>query len=451
MAANWTTQQVEALAPDASSAKSGKELANPRKWKTLGCTDEVAWGECQGSGKDPYQAQIDLSEPAFRCTCPSRKFPCKHGLGLFLLYAVQQDQLKDKEPPAWVTEWLSSRAKKAVEAAEKQAKKEERAAQPADPAAQAKRAAQRLAKVTAGLDYLETWLHDLVRGGLSAASAQSYGFWETPAARMVDAQAPGLGRVLREMAGIPATGEGWQERLLERLAKLHLLIEGFRRIEEVPPETQADIRAQIGFTLTQEELFASCPEGSGVRDRWLVVGQRVEDEDRFRAQRTWLWGRETGRAALVLHFAPFGQPLDRSLAPGMSVDAELVYFPGAHPLRALVRTREGAAVPPESVPGYATVSEAVERYSEALAAVPWLEQFPVALRSVLPVRRNGGWIVRDEAGCALPLSPRFESSWHLLALTGGHSAPLFGEWDGDHLLPLSLWTEHGFHPLGSSA
>jgi uncharacterized Zn finger protein len=25
---------------------------------------------------------VDLSGPAFRCTCPSRKFPCKHGLAL---------------------------------------------------------------------------------------------------------------------------------------------------------------------------------------------------------------------------------------------------------------------------------------------------------------------------------------------------------------------------------
>ena len=41
----------------------------------------------QGSAASPYQTGIDLSEPAFQCTCPSHKFPCKHGLGLFLLLA----------------------------------------------------------------------------------------------------------------------------------------------------------------------------------------------------------------------------------------------------------------------------------------------------------------------------------------------------------------------------
>ncbi len=29
-------------------------------------------GLCQGSGKNPYQTQIDLIGPAFRCSCPSR-------------------------------------------------------------------------------------------------------------------------------------------------------------------------------------------------------------------------------------------------------------------------------------------------------------------------------------------------------------------------------------------
>lgn len=89
MAASWNTEQVLALAPDASSAKSGKDLSAPRKWKSLGANDACGCGEIQGSGKSPYQTSIDLSEPAFKCTCPSRNFPCKHGLGLFLILAQQ--------------------------------------------------------------------------------------------------------------------------------------------------------------------------------------------------------------------------------------------------------------------------------------------------------------------------------------------------------------------------
>jgi hypothetical protein len=32
----WTTEKILALAPDPASAKAGKDLSAPRKWKTLG-------------------------------------------------------------------------------------------------------------------------------------------------------------------------------------------------------------------------------------------------------------------------------------------------------------------------------------------------------------------------------------------------------------------------------
>jgi hypothetical protein len=73
MEEQWTAERVLSLAPDASSAKAGKELSSPRKWQNLGQSEAAAWGECQGSGAKPYQTQIDLSEPAFKCSCPSRK------------------------------------------------------------------------------------------------------------------------------------------------------------------------------------------------------------------------------------------------------------------------------------------------------------------------------------------------------------------------------------------
>jgi hypothetical protein len=52
--ASWTTDRVLALAPDPASAKSGKSLATLNKWGVLGQDRQAIWGECQGSGKDPY-------------------------------------------------------------------------------------------------------------------------------------------------------------------------------------------------------------------------------------------------------------------------------------------------------------------------------------------------------------------------------------------------------------
>lgn len=441
---SWTTEQVIALAPDTSSAKAGQGLATPRKWLNLGRSEMAVWGECQGSGKDPYQTQIDLSEPAFRCSCPSRKFPCKHGLGLFLILAGQPTALVEGEPPGWVSDWLASRTQRAEKKAQAAAEKAERGDAVADAAAQAKRAASRRERVTAGLQELELWLRDLTRGGLAHVQTQPYSFWETPASRLVDAQAPGVARLVREMGSLPAGGAGWEDRLLQRLGRLSLLLEAFKRLDDLPPEVQEDVRSVIGWTRSQEELLAS----EGVRDRWAVLGQRVEDEERVRVQRTWLEGAATGRFALVLSFAAFGQALDTSLVPGTRFEGELVFYPGACPLRAVVKNRLGPPSPVGPVDGAASLREALGGPATALAANPWLVQYPLAVGGVRPAlsgsERGANWHLRDYEDRALPLSPRFNQGWQLLALSGGEPLGVFGEWDGRHLLPLAAWTQHHY-------
>src|SRR5918999_3931985 len=82
----WSVDAVESLAPDAASVRAGQKLASPGPWSGTGHDERLVWGLCQGSGKQPYQAQVDLQGPAFKCSCPSRKFPCKPCLGLLLLW-----------------------------------------------------------------------------------------------------------------------------------------------------------------------------------------------------------------------------------------------------------------------------------------------------------------------------------------------------------------------------
>ncbi len=116
--------QVLALAPDASSAKAATGLLADGKWDTLGADARALWGECKGSGAKPYQVQVELGALASRCSCPSRKFPCKHGLALMLMYAQGNPRFASASaPPDWVTQWLVSRQ-------ERSAKKEAAAASP---------------------------------------------------------------------------------------------------------------------------------------------------------------------------------------------------------------------------------------------------------------------------------------------------------------------------------
>ncbi|MCU0493914.1 MAG: SWIM zinc finger family protein [Chloroflexaceae bacterium] len=445
MPTSLTSEQILALAPDDSSAKAGKSLANSRSWQNLGQNDTAAWGECQGSGKEPYRTQIDLSEPAFRCSCPSRKFPCKHGLGLLLLLAAQPAAFASAAPPAWVEDWLATRAKNAQRRSEKQA---EAAQAETDPEVQKKQAARvaksssaREKKVAAGVAEASQWLRDQLRQGLATMPNRSPAAFDTLAARMVDAQAPGLARMLREMGSTPASGSGWQNRLLEQFASMHLLLEGYQRLASLSTEEQADVRTAVGFTLNQDELLA----GTGQRDQWLVLGRREEDEDRLRVQRTWLWGTGSDQPALILKFSVGNQGLEVSHIPGTTLDAELVFFPSTVPLRALVKQLHAPPVALARFPAM-PLEQSIARYAQALARNPWLERYPLALASMTPLRQGDGWLLRDHNGAALPLAADFGKTWELLALSGGHPLDVFGEWNGRTFLPLSLWAE-GFVPL----
>lgn len=440
---SFTPDQVLALAPDPGSAKSGKDLAAARKWATLGANDRCAWGTIQGSGKDPYQTSIDLSGPAFKCSCPSRKFPCKHGLGLFLILTQQPGAMKETSPPAWTSEWLAKRV-------EQEEKKAAKISEPpvVDPEAEAKaaaaaekRAASRETKVTAGLDEMGVWLCDLVRTGFASLPGKTASFWETPAARLVDAQAPGLARRVLGLDGITTTGERWPARLLREVALLHLAREGWSRISSLPPPAAADLRAVLGFTASQDEVMAS----PGVRDEWVVIGQIVEEEERLRTQRTWLFGSLTKRPALCLSFsASPSQPFDINLLPGTVVDAEMAFFPGSWPLRALVKQKHGAAQTAAPRLPHESVAAASAFASEALAANPWLERVPFALDRVTPFRQGQGWCVCDEGLQTLPLVIPEMKAWSLLAIAGGKPISLAGEWNGEMLRPLSVWAEGRF-------
>ena len=425
-----TAEQVAGLAPDAASLKAGRGLASERRWSGLGQSERAVWGLCQGSGSKPYQTQVDLAGPAFKCSCPSRKFPCKHALGLLLLVAGSPAAAPADEPPAWASEWLASREQR-----EEQAQaRAERAKAPPDPEAQAKRQAKREERVQAGLEELERWLHDLVRQGLAQARQRPYGFWDEAAARLVDAQASALAGRLRTLGGLAAAGRhDWADALLEEAGLVQLLLRASRRLEELPEGLRADVRALIGWTVPQEEVLA----GARVRDCWAVLGRVVEEDERLRVQRVWLRGLESARSALVLSFAAAGQPLDASLATGTIVDASLVFYPSAAPLRALVAEQHGAPAPLTELPA-ASIEAALAERAAALARQPWLSRLPVSLSSVVPIRQSEGWLAAERDGASLTLASGELDGWRLAALSGGRPLSLFGEWQRDRVRPVSV-------------
>ncbi|HZQ35800.1 MAG TPA: SWIM zinc finger family protein, partial [Dehalococcoidia bacterium] len=287
-----------------------------------------------------------------------------------------------------------------------------------------------------GVEELQRWLEDLLRLGLAAAARQPARFWEGTAARLVDAQAPGLARLVRDLAIVPFAGAGWEERMLAALGRIQLLLDAFQRLDTLPEPVQADVIATIGLSPRQEAVLAGTPVG----DCWQVLGERTEAEGRLRVRRTWLHGQGSGRDALLLAFWPQHTAATAGPQPGTAFQAELCFYPGNWPLRAVVRGAAGAAGPFARIAGHATIGVALETWTRALAHNPWLGQAPLALAGVVPSRRSDGWFVDDGEGRALPLAPGFTAGWRLLALSGGRPIGVFGEWDGRWLLPLGAAT-----------
>ena len=110
----WTTDQVLALASDSASRKAGSKLATPGPWSGTGSSREgMVWGLCRGGAGTPYRTAVDVapavggSGPAYTCSCPSRKFPCKHALGLLLLWAGGEEAVPTGREPKWAASQAS--------------------------------------------------------------------------------------------------------------------------------------------------------------------------------------------------------------------------------------------------------------------------------------------------------------------------------------------------------
>jgi hypothetical protein len=476
MAARWTAANVLALAPDDASKRAAAGLARPGSWSGTGAAGDLVWGLCAGSGKNSYQAIADLTGPAYRCSCPSRKSPCKHALALLLLWAagVVPDQAA---PAGYALAWADSRRGKSRSiplsgtnrgaspqptdsgTGENQAVK--------DAAAAARRAEERALRVAGGLAELREWLRDQVRVGFAAsvsagAGASEGGHTAAIAARMVDAQAPGVAGVLRSLSGLPASGEDWPGRLLGEYARLHLLARAYERLDTLPSGLAAVVRSRVGYTTSRQEVLTL----PAITDHWVVVGVRDLVEGTVPGRRIWVRGRDGGRTAMLLTFAGNGywqDPDTARLRAGTELHADLHYYPGQPPLRALTGQRHAAPAPaPAPCPGPAgDIDALLAGWAAGLAEDPWLTTWPALLTGTpVPPGATAGesgpvsaaesasepWYLVDRSGAAVPLAEQ-ESLWTLLAVSGGHPVTVAGEWHGRRLLPLTVWHHDQAVPL----
>lgn len=83
---------INSNAPNQNAILNSWGLVRKNSFVKLNISQDetVIFGECVGSGASNYLTSVDFvkpDSPVFRCTCPSRQFPCKHALGLMYAYS----------------------------------------------------------------------------------------------------------------------------------------------------------------------------------------------------------------------------------------------------------------------------------------------------------------------------------------------------------------------------
>jgi len=419
---------IEALAPDQASLGAAAKLAKGSNWPRLEANEALGlvWGECQGSGSNPYRVAFDTRDHGYKCTCPSRKFPCKHILALMWIGATAPGSFAlIDQTPDWVNDWLGRRRKpgqstqppagsgtKSIDEAlrpEQNAPVEDAAVAGRREAAQRKRAEDTRSSVSAALDELDQWIADQLRLGLAGFVDACGERCRRIAARLVDLKAAALaGRIDELPARLMALrGEEKPDAAIRELGKLVLLAKAWRAAPD-----DAELKRLVSTSETRDQILAN-PDAIQVESDWEVLGEKIESRrDGLVSHATWLLDLKcpTSRFAVLLDFFPASAGRrSGAFAPGDRFKARLVFYPSRNPLRALVAERLGdvaAGAWPAFAPDPA--GDPLGAYAVFQDGSPWLSDCPIILPAgaIALDEKDGAWwqAAGDPHGIALPVA-----------------------------------------------
>ncbi|MFG0287153.1 MAG: SWIM zinc finger domain-containing protein [Rhodopirellula sp. JB044] len=264
---NLDAEFVNSQAPNAAAINNGRSLVVKGKFVSL-CRSEdgtLLFAECQGSGRSNYHCSCDFvrpSQPTYRCSCPSRQFPCKHCLGLMFAY-VDGKEFSVAEVPDDLSEKREKLSRRKEAAKSAKPKKVNVSA-----------LKKKIAAQLQGLDLLEALTFDLVSKGMAAMNATSARRVQEQAKQLGDAYLPGAQSALLAYTNLfiddsgrfdgelpPQKRESIYTDALDQLTRLSTLVKHGRRVLQArldeptkPPETDSPIAAWLGHAWQLQEL-----------------------------------------------------------------------------------------------------------------------------------------------------------------------------------------------------
>ncbi|MBY0565456.1 MAG: SWIM zinc finger domain-containing protein [Hyphomonadaceae bacterium] len=445
-----TRSLIEAMAPDQSALSAASALLKPAKWPVRARADSLIWGECQGSGANPYRVVADTADHGSKCTCPSRKFPCKHALALMWMYVDNAAAFQPGSIPDWVNDWMGRRRKGAAApvSTSNDAKSLDVAAatleaRPLDPLAEArrkaasgKRALETRRSVRSATEDLDLWIEDQFRTGLAGFLGELSERCRRIAARLVDAKAAALASRVDEMPSrlLTLPNDGRIDAAIRELGKLALLTRAWRAQPDDP-----ELRREVINSESRDDVLNNA-DAPRVRSTWEVLGEQITTRrDGLISQSTWLLNTNGGpqRFALLLDFFPASAGRrGGAFVAGESIDAELAFYPACAPLRAVIAARQDAEPGDGAWP--AADADPITAHAAQLMAAPWRVETPVLLSAgrLVPEGKLHWW--RSDTGIVAPL----RTAPPLLGM-GAAIDNAFGLWDGARLSLVAARTNWG--------
>lgn len=202
-------QQILALAPNAAAASNGKKISQKGGFVKLERSEDDTFymGECSGSGKSNYITSadyIDENNPVYRCSCPSRQFPCKHSLALmyemlakkeFGICEIPEDIQKKREKKQAKANEVAKPESEMTEEEKKKAEKKKASAAKTAKNARVKKIKTQLE----GLDLVEKVVMELMSAGLGTIGGASIKTYQELAKQMGDYYLPGPQRLCSQL------------------------------------------------------------------------------------------------------------------------------------------------------------------------------------------------------------------------------------------------------------
>jgi len=308
-----TEQQIAAWAPNPAAVANGRKIAQKGGFVRLERSSDGTFymGECTGSGRSNYITSADFVDPAapvFRCSCPSRQFPCKHSIALLFELLGEKD-FAEVEIPADI---LEKRAKKAARTAKAGEKPAEKAPPKVNKAARAKK----LQKQLEGLDLAAQLVRDLLSAGLGTMGGTALKTYRDLSKQLGNYYLPGpqrlLDRLILEIEAFQRDGdEGHYQAAADVLEKLWTLVKRSRQYLTEKLETgqvgpdDSILFEELGGVWKLDELEA---QGLGRGEARLAqLAFWVERDDaRKEFVDTGCWvDLDSGEVSLTYNYRPF--------------------------------------------------------------------------------------------------------------------------------------------------